>query len=890
MRRRMLRWAAGIGARHPGKVLAGAVILTIASLVPVFIGGRFETDLEKMLPPGDPQTEAFMGYVRDFGALEMMLVVFESKDEKDPEPIEALKPVLPTLSDDLMAMRDYVKEVEYMVGKQQEAFLKKSLAERAFFYVEPEEYSDIREKFSTDGIRQSMKRARAILQTDTTLFRKRIAPDPLNLYGVFEKRLQRMGNQFTSGKDRYYVSPDGTMLVMIVRATQPVQDLVFSYKLVRRVKQTVTDSLARAVRDSHLEPDALERISVKYGGAYPNAVYDTKALRADVLYTFAFSIFTVLLLFGVVFRRFGMVFYVGAPLVVSVVWTIGLAFALFGRLSVISGGAAAILVGLGIDFAIHIYNRYSEERERGAGLEEALVEAAAHTGEGILFGALTTAMAFYGVTVTRFTALSELGFLAGTGVLLEMLAMLIVLPAMLVMRERLSGGKPVGLAAFSFGLEGTLRFVKRFAPYITVAVFGTGAIAAWLVVSRISLDQFDSEFRNLKPKRHPIQDLHDHIMYKMNTNVDNMLLISQGKDEQEALERADALRHKLNSLMQKKEILKYQSFADYVPPKKRQQQAVEFLRGLGIDRVLRDLREAAEAEGIRPKAFAEFTARLEKLKEILQSPEWVTIDELKEVGLHTFLQRYYAVKKEKGQALHRVVTYVQPKRGPRLQTEPGEPPRWQGLPSEWYDEQFKVLGADYDTLIMTSGRQVAFEMRDLVQADFSWITVMVLGGVILCLLITFSEWSLRVLFLRLPLRVIAALLPLLTGVFWMVALMLLLDMKFNYVNVIVVPAIIGIGIDNGIHILHRYLEERDISLIMGKTGRALMMTSLTTMLGFGSLAVSRFPGLRSLGIVAFMGVGMCLIASLIGFNALLHWLGRYVAGPRAVKSNEGEKE
>jgi len=119
---------------------------------------------------------------------------------------------------------------------------------------------------------------------------------------------------------------------------------------------------------------------------------------------------------------------------------------------------------------------------------------------------------------------------------------------------------------------------------------------------------------------------------------------------------------------------------------------------------------------------------------------------------------------------------------------------------------------------------------------------------------------------------ILAMVPLLVGSIWMIGLMHIFDLKFNLANLIVLPLIIGIGIDNGIHIVHRHREGQDNkkgSVISTSTGKAVILSSLTTMIGFGSLMIASHKGIFSVGLLLTLGVGSCLIASLTVLPALL---------------------
>ena len=116
-----------------------------------------------------------------------------------------------------------------------------------------------------------------------------------------------------------------------------------------------------------------------------------------------------------------------------------------------------------------------------------------------------------------------------------------------------------------------------------------------------------------------------------------------------------------------------------------------------------------------------------------------------------------------------------------------------------------------------------------------------------------------------------AMIPLLTGAVWMVGLMSILGEKFTLVNVMGIPMIIGIGIDDGVHLLHRYrIEGWDKARIVFKsTGRAVLLTSLTTMAGFGSLLIAQYRGFISLSVLLILGVIACFITSVIFLPALV---------------------
>ncbi len=123
---------------------------------------------------------------------------------------------------------------------------------------------------------------------------------------------------------------------------------------------------------------------------------------------------------------------------------------------------------------------------------------------------------------------------------------------------------------------------------------------------------------------------------------------------------------------------------------------------------------------------------------------------------------------------------------------------------------------------------------------------------------------------------ILALVPLLLGIVWMVAAMVALDLHLNFMNIFVITMIIGIGVDYGIHVIHRYREEEQIpggdpAGAVEETSRGVFLAALTTIVGFGSLATSHYPGLISMGVVSILGTLATSLVAIMVIPAYLSW-------------------
>ncbi len=162
---------------------------------------------------------------------------------------------------------------------------------------------------------------------------------------------------------------------------------------------------------------------------------------------------------------------------------------------------------------------------------------------------------------------------------------------------------------------------------------------------------------------------------------------------------------------------------------------------------------------------------------------------------------------------------------------------------------------------VTGTAVIASESSRLMKEGYIRGGLYALIAIIFFVWISFKDWR----------CVLLALLPLVLGAVWGLGLMGLFNLQFNLANLIILPLIIGIGVDNGIHIVHRYRDDKGstISPIYKSTGKAVILSSLTTIIGFGSLMVAAHRGIYSIGVLLTIGVGCCMVASITVLPAIL---------------------
>ncbi len=181
--------------------------------------------------------------------------------------------------------------------------------------------------------------------------------------------------------------------------------------------------------------------------------------------------------------------------------------------------------------------------------------------------------------------------------------------------------------------------------------------------------------------------------------------------------------------------------------------------------------------------------------------------------------------------------------------------------SIWDREQLGAFIKDVRSVspLVTGFPETFYENTGLIQQGF--LRASIYAGLAVFFLLWIDLRRLR--------YVVIALIPVGFGAVWMLGWMHLANIPYNLANIVGLPLIIGVGIDNGVHVLHRYLETRDVETAAIKTGGAVLLSSLTTMVGFGSLAFASHRGYSSLGQILFLGVGACLLMAFTVLPAVI---------------------
>jgi len=552
-----------------------------------------------------------------------------------------------------------------------------------------------------------------------------------------------------------------------------------------------------------------------------------KAYRARAGWTFNGTV-----LFQELLRSPFLGLLIGLPLFMSLTWTGGVAYLLFGELNLMTSTLGLILFGLGIDYGIHFYGRYAEERAKGSAITDAVETTFVSTGQAIAIGAFTTAAALYVLTFADFEGFSEFGAVAGTGVLFVFLAMTLVMPALLSIFERIRLLDLESTPGVEVG-TGPSRSSWRFLGARTVVVGSALAVIASLLF--LPQVEFNYDFGALEPEFPQYTNKAKYI-HKTNTGSgarsDPAFIVVD--DREDVPEVVSAYREKMRADTTSPTILAVESMQERFPLSDTAQQnklkrIAEIRQMVTENRYLQD--DTSEA--------------IKKLRRGSQTREPMSLNQVPK-----FLREQYTT--QDGDLGKFVIIY------PSVDVSDGR------KSIAFAKDVGTIKTGDSEVYHAGSTQIVAAEMLVILQRESPWM----IGGVflIVAVLMLFHfrnvQWALL------------ALTPLVVGILWMLLVMEIVGFRVNFYNMIVLPAILGIGNDDGVHMVHRYREEGEGSIwrVLRSTGEHVFVGNVTTAMGFGGLVLSFHPGLKSIGILAVIGFATTLLAALVFVPALFQWM------------------
>ena len=814
---------AALQVQRPFVPLAVVIGLTLVSAV-LALRLTVRTGFESLLPESRPSVQELHRVTARTAGVSTLFVVLEGGPSTPPE---ALRKAGDRLADELTRLGlPWVGSADSGVHDA-----KRFLEPRAGLFAPREALERLRAAIEARYEHEVAKEMGTLLDEDEP-------PPELSgelvreILGVEESDMER----FPGG---YYQSADGRALVVAVRSRIPAGDFSRGIEALHRIRGVV-----ERVDPASFDP----AIRWGFAGDLASSVAEYQALSGDLTNV---GLFGLGLLAASVFLYYLRVRALLALLVtigIGLSWTFGVTSLLVGHLTIATGFLFTIVAGNGINFSIIFMARYLEGRRAGGDLVQAVRTAHAETWAPTLTSAAAASAAYGSLIATEFRGFHDFGLIGGVGMFLCWIATYAALPSILALLERRASLVGASwLDRFRGGAHGGLAFgapfaglVRRFPRGIVVVGVAAAAVGFAVTARYVASDPMEYDLRKLRTdtgeraEEIRLNRVADDITGFV--GLDGMAILVDRREQVRPLEKILEERRD-RAPEDQKPFRDVFTVDDFLPPD--QEAKIPLLRAI------RARFEHARARGLIPQEEIESIARY------LPPPDLEPFDE---ADLPEAIARPFT---ESDGTRGRIV-YLSPIR--------------QGAVDDahylfrWADSYRETVLPD-GSVVRGSGRAVIFaDMWAAVIADVPYAVLYSFAATVLVIVIAFRRGIPAFLVLG----------ALLVGIGWMGALLVALRVKLNFLNFIALPITFGIGVDYAVNVVHRYLQEGVGGAIRAvhATGGAVVLSSLTTILGYLALVRSTNHGVRSLGVAAAVGEICCLLAAVLVLPAALVWRDR----------------
>jgi uncharacterized protein len=640
---------------------------------------------------------------------------------------------------------------------------------------------------------------------------------PVDFNDILEKYKSSggIGKLLGSSDSPYYLDQQQRLVAILVKPTGLASDLQFARNMVNSVEDLV------AGMDLHsYGPD----MRVELTGRYKKRVDMQAQIQRDLGLgsLVALGLMFVYVIFR--FRRKAAIVFIFAPLALGLVVTFGFAGIAFAELNILTAFIGSILMGTGIDHGIHLLSNYESECMDGRCDSDAIFRTFSVIGRAVLAAGLTMAIGFAALSLSQFKAFYQFGVLAAVGSVILLLSYLVCLPVLLGLARGI-GWKPrvdKGVSARAYS-----RLITR-SPRLILAGFVLFFLAA---VSGIPNASFNYDFSSLDDSKLPSYRL-DAVVNKILGYSQTPLVISVPPNADQA-RYAAAVRKRMADYGANNLVDFILSDTDLVPPDqdakwKILQEIGHILRLIPLNKLEPDQRKIIE----QTERMAE--ARPFSQKDLPEDVERKLRGAPGSEG-YRFILVFPSIKLARGDLV-------------------------QNLASELRD----IPVADNHAIRAAGEPLILADMLKMIHKESTPVLATAMALVFTCMWLLLGSFGLAVL----------CLLPSILTILATVGIWSHLGLQFNYLNIIMIPLLLGIGVSGGLHMIIRLRTWRDVAFTLTRTAPPITGSMLTIVFGFGAMLIAHHPGLRSLGELAALGLTINLSACLLGIAALVTILCR----------------
>lgn len=846
---RFSNWYIPLICAHKYKALAFYLVLALVFAFPILVkpGLKLDADLSHLLPENTPSVKALEESYQRFGSTDRFMIAIQSED------VELVAALQDSISDYIRKnwQGDYVST---QVDNDNKFF-----KDNALLYLPVKHLENIRENLEDLQLEIGRKNGPLVVDLlgddsapadsangtapakkervwfDANLPQELGLPDEaVGAFDTFFKKKEedkkpKAGEPEEWDKKKYVPAhlktrligcprPDSTGKILFngvvnAKLLRPSTDYEFVTHILAR-----TDSLLNYFNSKTYPVPTRFTVEGTYEG-----LKEVDDVANDSIFSFGISLVLIILLTMFFFRSVKGPILVTSSVLYACLPTLAFTALFYGKLNPFTVFVASIILGIGIDYSIHILGTSQKLMHKHATLEEVLEAAQRKMLKPFILASFTTIAAFLTLLAAHFRGFYEFGVVASMGVLFSMLTSVLVLPVFI----KCMGGIPKApdntLLPKSWDESKILRFFK----YAAFAGFALGAVSLWFAQDV----DFEHNLRNLRrvsTEKKQENGINTSVTRTNNRATSTPAAVMGSKAEQLDL-LYDTLMVRLH--VEKDSTLRsFLTLKSFVPAQDSQEKRLE---------VIEEIRDLVEAR-VFDRAEGEDSVNIATLRNLASVEKTFTAEDIPEWALDLLREKDGSYGK---------IGFIY-----------GNFPSWDAKALHRFQDRYSHWNFDGEDLRTFSSQFILSDVIESVKQDSFRLALVIVLVIFGTLLISFRK----------PKLFIAGCVSFGMGTLLTLGLLgLLTDLfefgKISIYNVIVIPMALGIGIDSTIHMITSWMSDKNMTLrqLMDTTGRNVMASSTTTIAGFVGFLFTTHRGLKGIGDLACISIAMFLITSIV---------------------------
>ena len=836
-------WYIPLICNHQYKALAFYFILALLCAIPILFkpGLKLDADLSHLLPEDTPSVKALEESYQRFGSTDRFMIAIQSEDI---ELVVSLQDSVANYIHDHW-QGDYVST---QVDNENQFF-----KDNALLYLPVKHLENLRDNLEDLQLEIGRKNGPLVVdlfESDTSAPKKErvwfdadlpqelgLPDEAANVFDTFFKKQSKdsTAENGTAKADEWdkkkYVpaqyknrligspKPDSTGKILFngvvnAKLSKPSTDYEFVTNILAR-----TDSLLAHFNNKSYPVPTRFTVEGTYEG-----LKEVDDVANDSIFSFAISLVLIFLLTSFFFRSIKGPFLVIGSVLYACLPTLAFTALFYGKLNPFTVFVASIIMGIGIDYSIHILGTAQKLMHQFATLEEILETAQRKMLKPFILASFTTIAAFLTLLAAHFRGFYEFGVVASMGVLFSMLTSVLVLPVFIKCMGGIPQAPDNSLLPKSWD-EAKIAKVFKYAAFIG---FAFGAISLWYAQDV----DFEHNLRNLRRVSTETKQKNDHIetsVTRTNNRATSTPAAVMGSKPEQLDKLYDTLMVRLH--VEKDPTLRsFLTLKTFVPSQEAQKERLE---------VIEEIRDLAEAR-VFDRATGDDSANVANLRKLAAVENTFTAEDIPSWALDMLREKDGSYGK---------IGFIY-----------GNFPSWDAIALHNFQERYGNWNFDGENLRTFSSQFILSDVIESVKQDSFRLALVIILVIFGTLIISFRK----------PKLFLAGCIAFGMGTILTLGLLGFLTHTFEFgkisiYNVIVIPMTLGIGIDATIHMITSWMSDKNMTLrqLMNTTGRNVMASSTTTIAGFVGFLFTTHRGLKGIGDLACIGIAVFLIASIV---------------------------